>query len=50
VPVKYWLAPFDEPLPEKRRVVRMAKLHWFIELDYRGLQEELALDHYEGCH
>jgi SRSO17 transposase len=33
-----------------RRLVRMAKARWRIELDYRELKEELGLDHYEGRH
>jgi SRSO17 transposase len=49
-PVKYWLAHFDAPLPGLRRVVRIAKARWRIELDYRQLKEELGLDHYEGRH
>jgi SRSO17 transposase len=49
-PVKYWLAHFEAPLPGLRRVVRMAKARWRIELDYRELKEELGLDHYEGRH
>jgi SRSO17 transposase len=49
-PVKYWLAHFDAPLPGLRRVVRLAKSRWRIELDDRELKEELGLDHYEGRH
>jgi SRSO17 transposase len=30
-----------------RRLVRIAKARWRIELDYRELKEELGLDHYE---
>ena len=33
-----------------RRLVRLAKARWRIELDYRELKEELGLDHYEGRH
>jgi SRSO17 transposase len=47
-PVKYWLAHVDAPLLGLRRVVRLAKSRWRIELDYRELKEELVLDHYEG--
>ena len=33
-----------------RRLIRIAKARWRIELDYRELKEELGLDHYEGRH
>jgi SRSO17 transposase len=46
-PVKYWLSnlPADTPLV---RLVRLAKLRWRIEHDYRELKQCLGLDHYEG--
>jgi len=46
-PVKYWLAslPDDTPLVE---LVRLAKLRWRIEHDYRELKDGLGLDHFEG--
>jgi SRSO17 transposase len=46
-PVKYWLAnlPDDTPLVE---LVRLAKLRWPIEHDYRELKDDLELDHFEG--
>jgi SRSO17 transposase len=46
-PVKYWLSnlPADTPLVE---LVRLAKLRWRIEQDYRELKGALGLDHYEG--
>ena len=46
-PVKYWLSN----LPETTAVadlVRLAKLRWRIELDYRELKDALGLDHFEG--
>ena len=49
-PTKYWLPHFHSKLPAMRRLVRMAKARWRIELDYRELKEELGLDHYEGRH
>jgi SRSO17 transposase len=49
-PTKYWLAHFQSEPPGRRRLVRMAKARWRIELDYRELKEELGLDHYEGRH
>jgi SRSO17 transposase len=46
-PTDYWLStlPADIPL---RRLVRLAKLRWRIEHDYRELKDGLGLDHYEG--
>jgi SRSO17 transposase len=46
-PVKYWLAslPDDIPLVE---LVRLAKLRWRVEHDYRELKDGLGLDHFEG--
>lgn len=46
-PVKYWLStlPGDIPL---RRLVRMAKIRWRVEHDYRELKTGLGLDHFEG--
>jgi SRSO17 transposase len=47
VPTDYWLAtlPADTRLPE---LVRLAKLRWRIEHDYRELKHGLGLDHFEG--
>jgi len=46
-PVKYWLAslPEDTALVE---LVRLAKLRWRVEHDYRELKDALGLDHFEG--
>jgi SRSO17 transposase len=46
-PCDYWLAnlPADTH-PEE--LVRLARLRWTIELDYRQLKGDLGLDHYEG--
>jgi SRSO17 transposase len=46
-PTDYWLAtlPADMPLPE---LVRLAKIRWRIEHDYRELKTALGLDHFEG--
>src|SRR4051795_4286163 len=46
-PTDYWLAtlPADMPLPE---LVRLAKIRWRIEHDYRELKTGLGLDHFEG--
>ena len=46
-PTKYWLAtlPGDIPL---RHLVRMAKIRWRVEHDYRELKTGLGLDHFEG--
>ena len=46
-PSKYWLSN----LPEETRLidlVRLAKLRWRIEQDYRELKDALGLDHFEG--
>jgi SRSO17 transposase len=46
-PTDYWLAslPADIVLAE---LVRLAKLRWRIEHDYRELKDALGLDHFEG--
>jgi SRSO17 transposase len=46
-PTDYWLAdlPEDTPLPE---LIRLAKIRWRIEHDYRELKTGLGLDHFEG--
>jgi len=46
-PVKYWLSnlPKATPLVE---LVRLGKLRWRIEQDYRELKGALGLDHFEG--
>jgi SRSO17 transposase len=46
-PTDYWLAslPADTPLAE---LVRLAKIRWRIEHDYRELKTALGLDHFEG--
>jgi SRSO17 transposase len=46
-PVKYWLSNLP-PDTELRRLVRLAKLRWRIEHDYRELKDALGLDHFEG--
>lgn len=46
-PTKYWLSnlPLDTPLND---LVRLGKLRWRIEHDYRELKDALGLDHFEG--
>ena len=46
-PADYWLSnlPADTPIPE---LVRLAKIRWRIEHDYRELKTGLGLDHFEG--
>jgi SRSO17 transposase len=46
-PVKYWLSnlPDDTPIVE---LVRLGKLRWRVEQDYRELKGALGLDHFEG--
>ena len=46
-PTDYWLSNLPaSTIPEQ--LVRLARLRWTIELDYRQLKGELGLDHYEG--
>jgi SRSO17 transposase len=46
-PTDYWLSTLaaDTPL---RELVRLAKIRWRIEHDYRELKDGLGLDHFEG--
>jgi SRSO17 transposase len=46
-PTDYWLSnlPLDTPL---HQLVRLAKIRWRIEHDYRELKDGLGLDHFEG--
>ncbi|WP_434056947.1 transposase [Streptomyces shenzhenensis] len=46
-PTDYWLSnlPADTPPAE---LVRLAKIRWRIEHDYRELKHGLGLDHFEG--
>jgi SRSO17 transposase len=46
-PTDYWLStlPEDTPVGE---LVRLAKIRWRIEHDYRELKTGLGLDHFEG--
>ncbi|MGI5229650.1 IS701 family transposase [Actinoallomurus sp. CA-142502] len=46
-PVKYWLSnlPAETSLAD---LVRLGKIRWRIEHDYRELKTGLGLDHYEG--
>ena len=46
-PTKYWLSnlPDDTPL---KQLVRLAKMRFRVEQDYRELKDALGLDHFEG--
>jgi SRSO17 transposase len=46
-PTDYWLStlPADTPIAE---LVRLAKIRWRVEHDYRELKHGLGLDHFEG--
>ncbi|GHH63478.1 hypothetical protein GCM10017673_04400 [Streptosporangium violaceochromogenes] len=46
-PAEYWLSslPADTTL---RHLVRLAKMRWRIEHDYREMKHGLGLDHFEG--
>jgi SRSO17 transposase len=46
-PTKYWISNLPEDTPLKH-LVRLGKLRWRIEHDYRELKDALGLDHFEG--
>ena len=46
-PAKYWLASLPEATPLVD-LVRLARLRWRVEQDYRELKGALGLDHFEG--
>jgi SRSO17 transposase len=46
-PVKYWLSNLGPRTPLKT-LVRLAKLRWRVEHDYRELKTGLGIDHFEG--
>lgn len=46
-PVKYWLSNMDKQTPLKT-LVRLAKIRWRVEHDYRELKTGLGIDHFEG--
>jgi SRSO17 transposase len=46
-PSDYWISNLPADTKPKR-LARLARLRWMIELDYRQLKGELGLDHYEG--
>jgi len=49
-PSDYWLAQLGDQAVGLRRLVKIARARWRVEMDYRELKEELGLDHYEGRH
>jgi len=46
-PTDYWLSNLAPETPP-RELVRLAKIRWRIEHDYRELKDGLGLDHFEG--
>jgi len=46
-PTGYWLSTLPEDTPAEE-LVRLAKIRWRIEHDYRELKTGLGLDHFEG--
>jgi SRSO17 transposase len=46
-PTDYWLSNLPEDTPAAE-LVRLAKIRWRIEHDYRELKHGLGLDHFEG--
>ena len=49
VPTDYWLSTLPEDTPIEQ-LVRLGKIRWRIEHDYRELKHGLGLDHFEGRH
>lgn len=48
-PTDYWLSTLPETTPIEQ-LVRLGKIRWLIEHDYRELKHGLGLDHFEGRH
>ncbi len=46
-PTKYWLSTLSADM-DLNEMVRITKLRWRIERDYRELKQEVGLSHYEG--
>jgi SRSO17 transposase len=46
-PVKYWLSNLPQTTAQVE-LVRLGKLRWRVEQDYRELKGALGLDHFEG--
>jgi SRSO17 transposase len=46
-PTKYWISNLPEDTSLKD-LIRLGKLRWRIEQDYRELKDALGLDHFEG--
>ena len=46
-PTDYWLSNLGAQTP-LRELIRLAKIRWRIEHDYRELKDGLGLDHFEG--
>lgn len=46
-PTDYWLSNLPVGTPPAE-LVRLAKIRWRIEHDYRELKQSLGLDHFEG--
>jgi len=46
-PTDYWLADLPESTP-LAELVRLGKIRWRIEHDYRECKTALGLDHFEG--
>lgn len=44
---KFWFSNLDEGV-SLRQLVRLAKIRWWVEQNYREMKEELGMDHYEG--
>jgi SRSO17 transposase len=47
-PTKYWLSNMDRHNTPLKTLVRLGKIRWRIEHDYRELKTGLGIDHFEG--
>jgi SRSO17 transposase len=46
-PLDYWISNLPADTPHEQ-LARLSRMRWQIELDYKQLNGELGLDHYEG--
>jgi len=46
-PTKFWFSNLGERTTI-RQLVRLAKIRWSVEQNYREMKKELGMDHYEG--
>ncbi len=46
--MQFWLSDLPSGMPLTTTLVRLAKLRWRIEHDYREMKQALGLAHFEG--